>query len=225
MLDTGAQILQLSVDHRVATDRAERHRLERTGALIAPIDVSGEALRTAAGASARLRKHSRRTLHRALTMRAAVASCPFQSWPAWRMLWKWARTWTETAGVRSYCTVGHTENGREYSGRFEPLLSRLLLHAGQGPAAGPYAQGWGPLRVWPGGLCLSRALGDFDVGALVLAIPHIMQVDSSCHLLCSPVMPDACDAVRISSSRVSSHHPLLRGLAASCHRQCSCQLR
>ena len=42
VLDTGAQILQLSVDHRVATDRAERHRLERTGALIAPIDVSGE---------------------------------------------------------------------------------------------------------------------------------------------------------------------------------------
>ncbi|CAL5228517.1 g11669 [Coccomyxa viridis] len=87
VLDTGAQILQLSVDHRVATHRAERHRLERTGALIAPIDVSG-----------------------------------------------------------------------------------------QGPAAGPYAQGWGPLRVWPGGLCLSRALGDFDVGSLVLAIPHIMQV-------------------------------------------------
>lgn len=48
--------------------------------------------------------------------------------------------------------------------------------AGHGPAAGPYAQGWGPLRVWPGGLCLSRALGDFDVGAIVLAIPHIMQV-------------------------------------------------
>ncbi len=43
VLDTGAQILQLSVDHRVATHRAERHRLERTGALIAPIDVSGEA--------------------------------------------------------------------------------------------------------------------------------------------------------------------------------------
>ena len=42
VLDTGAQILQLSVDHRVATHRAERHRLERTGALIAPIDVSGK---------------------------------------------------------------------------------------------------------------------------------------------------------------------------------------
>lgn len=42
VMDTGAQILQLSVDHRVATHRAERHRLESTGALIAPIDVSGK---------------------------------------------------------------------------------------------------------------------------------------------------------------------------------------
>ena len=48
--------------------------------------------------------------------------------------------------------------------------------AGAGPASGPTAQGWGPLRVWPGGLCLSRAVGDFDVGPVVLAIPHIMQV-------------------------------------------------
>ncbi|CAL8466137.1 g5673 [Coccomyxa elongata] len=87
VLDTGADIVQLSVDHRVATHRQERHRLEGTGALVAPIDVSGS-----------------------------------------------------------------------------------------GPASGPTAQGWGPLRVWPGGLCLSRAVGDFDVGAIVLAIPHITQV-------------------------------------------------
>ena len=41
VLDTGADIVQLSVDHRVATHRQERHRLEGTGALVAPIDVSG----------------------------------------------------------------------------------------------------------------------------------------------------------------------------------------
>jgi len=29
--------------------------------------------------------------------------------------------------------------------------------------------------VWPGGLCLSRSLGDFDVGTCVLALPHICQ--------------------------------------------------
>lgn len=33
--------------------------------------------------------------------------------------------------------------------------------------------------MWPGGLCLSRAVGDFDVGSVVLAIPHIMQVQSA----------------------------------------------
>ena len=41
MLDTGAELLQLSVDHRVATHRGERRRLEAAGALVAPIDVSG----------------------------------------------------------------------------------------------------------------------------------------------------------------------------------------
>ena len=66
-----------------------------------------------------------------------------------------------------------------------------VLRAGQGPAAGPYAQGWGPLRVWPGGLCLSRALGDFDVGSLVLAIPHIMQVRPA-GLLSRPETPNLC---------------------------------
>jgi hypothetical protein len=34
----------------------------------------------------------------------------------------------------------------------------------------------GPLRIWPGGLCLSRAIGDFDVGDSVIPFPHIMQV-------------------------------------------------
>lgn len=47
-----------------------------------------------------------------------------------------------------------------------------------GPADGPNASGWGPLRVWPGGLCLSRSLGDFDVGTCVLALPHITQARS-----------------------------------------------
>ena len=37
-------------------------------------------------------------------------------------------------------------------------------------------QGVGPVRVWPGGLCVSRAIGDDDVGATVLAHPHIRQI-------------------------------------------------
>ena len=53
--------------------------------------------------------------------------------------------------------------------------------AGSGPAAkDPYRKGAtlgvGPLRLWPGGLCLSRAIGDFDVGDAVLSLPYICQV-------------------------------------------------
>ena len=32
------------------------------------------------------------------------------------------------------------------------------------------------MRLWPGGLCLSRAIGDFDVGDSVLCLPYISQV-------------------------------------------------
>ena len=36
--------------------------------------------------------------------------------------------------------------------------------------------GYGPLRAWPGGLCVSRAIGDIDVGECIIAHPHIMQL-------------------------------------------------
>ena len=36
--------------------------------------------------------------------------------------------------------------------------------------------GYGPLRAWPGGLCVSRAIGDMDVGECIIAHPHIMQM-------------------------------------------------
>lgn len=34
----------------------------------------------------------------------------------------------------------------------------------------------GPLRCWPGGLCLSRSIGDMDVGEFIVPIPHVKQV-------------------------------------------------
>ena len=34
----------------------------------------------------------------------------------------------------------------------------------------------GPLRCWPGGLCLSRSIGDIDVGEFIVPIPHVKQV-------------------------------------------------
>lgn len=50
----------------------------------------------------------------------------------------------------------------------------LCCIAGSGPAVN--TAGYGPLRVWPGGLCLSRGIGDFDIGPPVIACPHIYQV-------------------------------------------------
>lgn len=37
----------------------------------------------------------------------------------------------------------------------------------------------GPLRCWPGGLCLSRSIGDIDVGEFIVPIPHVKQVKVS----------------------------------------------
>ncbi|KAH7293371.1 hypothetical protein KP509_28G022800 [Ceratopteris richardii] len=37
----------------------------------------------------------------------------------------------------------------------------------------------GPLRCFPGGLCLSRSIGDFDVGDFILPIPHVKQIKLS----------------------------------------------
>jgi len=34
----------------------------------------------------------------------------------------------------------------------------------------------GSLRCWPGGLCLSRSIGDMDVGEFIVPIPHVKQV-------------------------------------------------
>ncbi|MBA0860938.1 hypothetical protein Goshw_022687 [Gossypium schwendimanii] len=37
----------------------------------------------------------------------------------------------------------------------------------------------GPLRCWPGGLCLSRSIGDTDVGEFIVPIPYVKQVKLS----------------------------------------------
>ncbi|XWS24257.1 hypothetical protein CRYUN_Cryun28dG0085300 [Craigia yunnanensis] len=37
----------------------------------------------------------------------------------------------------------------------------------------------GPLRCWPGGLCLSRSIGDMDVGEFIVPVPYIKQVKLS----------------------------------------------
>ncbi|KAG1670124.1 hypothetical protein FOA52_013700 [Chlamydomonas sp. UWO 241] len=53
-------------------------------------------------------------------------------------------------------------------------IAALGFHL-QGPAK-PGEPGVGPLRIWPGGLCVSRSIGDLDAGPHILAMPHIKQV-------------------------------------------------
>lgn len=86
VVDTGMDVLVLTADHRVASNKAERHRVEAMGALVAPLAI-----------------------------------------------------W------------------------------------GSGPAT-DRTQGVGPLRIWPGGLSISRAIGDFDVGDSVLPFPYLCQI-------------------------------------------------
>lgn len=85
-LDTGTQLIALTADHRVAADKKERRRVELTGAVVAPVSISG-----------------------------------------------------------------------------------------YGPAD-EYSSGMGPLRVWPGGLSIARAIGDFDVGPSIVPFSHVVQV-------------------------------------------------
>ncbi|EPS58058.1 hypothetical protein M569_16758, partial [Genlisea aurea] len=37
----------------------------------------------------------------------------------------------------------------------------------------------GPLRCWPGGLCVSRSIGDNDLGEFIVPVPHVKQVKVS----------------------------------------------
>lgn len=39
----------------------------------------------------------------------------------------------------------------------------------------------GPLRVWPGGLAMSRTIGDHEAGNIVIAEPEIRQVLQHVH--------------------------------------------
>ena len=64
-------------------------------------------------------------------------------------------------------TLSFEEQGR--------ALVRRFCSFRRGPAAS-IQEGLGPLRVWPGGLAMGRALGDFDVGEAVISAPSVYQV-------------------------------------------------
>lgn len=69
-------------------------------------------------------------------------------------------------------------------------LAPLGFHL-QGPAK-PHELGVGPMRLWPGGLCVSRSVGDLDAGSEVIPIPHIRQVGEARTGQAMCLDPDMC---------------------------------
>lgn len=61
--------------------------------------------------------------------------------------------------------------------RLEAAGGRLarLNEWGSGPSASHH-EGLGPVRLWPGGVMVGRAVGDRDVGDILLAAPALRQV-------------------------------------------------
>ncbi|CAA0817215.1 Probable protein phosphatase 2C 15 [Striga hermonthica] len=74
-------------------------------------------------------------------------------------------------GAVSVLTVDHrleeNEEERERVTASGGEVGRLNIFGGTGV---------GPLRCWPGGLCLSRSIGDMDVGEFIVPIPYVKQV-------------------------------------------------
>ncbi|KAF5200140.1 Phosphatase 2c family protein [Thalictrum thalictroides] len=76
-------------------------------------------------------------------------------------------------GVVSLLTVDH---------RLEENVEERERVTASGGEVGRHVYGGtevGPLRCWPGGLCLSRSIGDMDVGEFIVPIPHVKQVKLS----------------------------------------------
>lgn len=65
-------------------------------------------------------------------------------------------------------------------------------------------KGYGPLRVWPGGLAISRSIGDADVTCHVVSVPHIRQLllpqNGARLILASDGVWDALEPSRIAKN-------------------------
>ena len=82
----------------------------------------------------------------------------------------------------------------------------------------------GPLRCWPGGLCLSRSIGDLDVGELIVPVPYVKQVKLSTSggrlVICSDGVWDALtaemvlDCCRGMSAEAAAPHIVKESLQA-----------
>ncbi|KAH9755417.1 putative protein phosphatase 2C 5 [Citrus sinensis] len=85
--------------------------------------------------------------------------------------------WTVTVA-----SVGDSRCILDTQGGIVSLLTRERVTASGGEVGRLNVFGGnevGPLRCWPGGLCLSRSIGDTDVGEFIVPIPHVKQVKLS----------------------------------------------
>lgn len=99
----------------------------------------------------------------------------------------WLMTTANVADSEVFLDLGHSVMEMTNSHKIETnkteierLLAanadlRRLSCAGSGPALACEV-GRGPLRVWPGGLAMSRSLGDLDSDPVVVPVPHIRQI-------------------------------------------------
>uniref|UniRef100_A0A383WJ55 PPM-type phosphatase domain-containing protein n=2 Tax=Tetradesmus obliquus TaxID=3088 RepID=A0A383WJ55_TETOB len=87
-------------------------------------------------------------------------------------------------------------------------LAPLGFHL-QGPAK-PQEMGVGPLRMWPGGLCVSRSIGDLDAGPLIIPLPHVRQVLLTRHRALRLIMASdgLWDLMSFSKAAKSVRHKL-----------------
>lgn len=80
------------------------------------------------------------------------------------------------------------------------------------------------MRCWPGGLCLSRSIGDMDIGEFVVPVPHVKQVKLSTAggrlVICSDGVWDslpaevALDCCRGMSAEAAAPHIVKEALQA-----------
>ncbi|KAI3430380.1 hypothetical protein D9Q98_004975 [Chlorella vulgaris] len=110
-------------------------------------------------------------------------------------------------------------------------LVAALDAAGTGPAPTP-SRGSGVLRLWPGGLTLSRSLGDFPVGQGVLPLPHVKQVllapSGGRIILASDGVWSAAGSSMLRTMHEaplkSAAHSIIRGVSTSKSSKGSCEV-
>ncbi|XP_024393344.1 probable protein phosphatase 2C 5 isoform X1 [Physcomitrium patens] len=79
----------------------------------------------------------------------------------------------DAQGIVTALTIDHRFDTNEEE------CERVVASGGQVARLHPYGCDIGPLRSWPGGICLSRTIGDVDAGEHIVPVPHVKQIKLS----------------------------------------------